>query len=154
MVWMMAFWTILSSLSLPPRPDETLVLEFLLELSPSSKSTLILRCLSRVLNTSSTVGPAVTHTHTQPAERTHHCKGKTDSGPKGFQPGESVKNWEELTSVKLNKSTFLNVFASSKLSTQLKLMLKLWDFHLFFTKILHWWRFYMFHSILTENNGH
>lgn len=92
MVWMMAFWTILSSLSLPPRPDETLVLEFLLELSPSSKSTLILRCLSRVLNTSSTVGPAVTHTHTQPAERTHHCKGKTDSGPKGFQPGESVKN--------------------------------------------------------------
>lgn len=62
MVWMMAFWTILSSLSLPPRPDETLVLEFLLELSPSSKSTLILRCLSRVLNTSSTVGPAVTHT--------------------------------------------------------------------------------------------
>lgn len=94
------------------------------------------------------------HTHTQPAERTHHCKGKTDSGPKGFQPGESVKNWEELTSVKLNKSTFLNVFASSKRSTQLKLMLKLGDFHLFFTKILHWWRFYMFHSILTENNGH
>lgn len=65
MVWMMAFWTILSSLSLPPRPDETLVLEFLLELSPSSKSTLILRCLSRVLNTSSTVGPAATHTHSQ-----------------------------------------------------------------------------------------
>lgn len=65
MVWMMAFWTILSSLSLPPRPDETLVLEFLLELSPSSKSTLILRCLSRVLNTSSTVGPAVTHTHSR-----------------------------------------------------------------------------------------
>lgn len=67
MVWMMAFWTILSSLSFP-RPEETLVLEFLLELSPSSKSTLILRCLSRVLNTSSTVGPASkranTHTHT------------------------------------------------------------------------------------------
>lgn len=59
MVWMMAFWTIRSSLSLP-RTDETLEAEFLLELSPSSKSTLILRCLSRVLNTSSTVGPAVT----------------------------------------------------------------------------------------------
>lgn len=59
MVWMMAFWTIRSSLSLP-RTDETLEAEFLLELSPSSKSTLILRCLSRVLNTSSTVGPAIT----------------------------------------------------------------------------------------------
>lgn len=58
-VWMMAFWTMRSSLSFP-RPDETLQAEFLRELSPNSKSTLIRRCLSRVLNTSSTVGPAVT----------------------------------------------------------------------------------------------
>lgn len=58
MVWMMAFWTMRSSLSFP-RPEETLQAEFLRELSPSSKSTLIRRCLSSVLNTSSTVGPAV-----------------------------------------------------------------------------------------------
>lgn len=67
MVWMMAFWTIRSSLSLL-RPDETLAAEFLREPSPSSKSTLLLRCLSSVLKTSSTVGP--THTHTQ----SHICK--------------------------------------------------------------------------------
>lgn len=64
MVWMMAFWTIRSSLSLL-RPEEMLTAEFLLEVSPSSKSTLILRCLSSVLKTSSTVGPEHTHTHTQ-----------------------------------------------------------------------------------------
>lgn len=62
MVWMMAFWTIRSSLSFT-RPDDTLAAEFLREPSPSSKSTLILRCLSSVLKTSSTVGPTHTHTH-------------------------------------------------------------------------------------------
>lgn len=62
MVWMMAFWTIRSSLSLL-RPDETLAAEFLREPSPSSKSTLLLRCLSSVLKTSSTVGPTHTHSH-------------------------------------------------------------------------------------------
>lgn len=59
MVWMMAFCTMRSSLS-RPRTDDTLLLEFLLEPSPSSKSTLIRRCLSSVLKTSRTVGPAVT----------------------------------------------------------------------------------------------
>lgn len=56
MVWMMAFWTILSSLSLVR--ETTLVEELRLESPPISKSTLMRRCFSSVLNTSSTVGPA------------------------------------------------------------------------------------------------
>ena len=56
MVCMMAFWTMRSSLSLD-RPDDTLVADARRGPSPSSRSTLILRCFSSVLKTSSTVGP-------------------------------------------------------------------------------------------------
>ncbi|TNN30152.1 hypothetical protein EYF80_059696 [Liparis tanakae] len=55
----MAFWTILSSLSLP-RPDDALLQLEWRRASSSSRSTLILRCLSSVLKTSSTVGPGTT----------------------------------------------------------------------------------------------
>lgn len=52
---MIAFWTILSSLSLELVLNVALPAE--LRLSPNSKSTLIRKCFNKVLKTSRTVGP-------------------------------------------------------------------------------------------------